>query len=62
MHVGGHSPIVGLLGAVFNLTKPAHYVHWGWLQISVANLIVIVLMVAVFALAILLPFPKGRGR
>jgi hypothetical protein len=31
-------------------------------QISVANLVVIVLMVVVFAAALLLPFPKGRRR
>ena len=50
----------GLVGAAVNLEKPAHYVHWGWFQMSVPNLIVIVLMVAVFVLAIALPFPKGR--
>jgi membrane protein YqaA with SNARE-associated domain len=31
-------------------------------QISVANLVVIGIMVAAFVAAILLPFPKGRGR
>ena len=49
------------LGAVVNLDHPARYVHWGWFQISVANLVVIVLMLAVFAVAILAPFP-GHGR
>ncbi len=33
---------------------------WFTLHISVANLTVIVLMVVVFALALLLPFPGGR--
>jgi len=37
-------------------------VHWGVVQISVPNLIVIGLMVLVFVLAVLVPFPKGRGR
>ncbi len=39
------------------------YIHWGFIQLSVANLIVIILMVVVFVLAIALPFPhKTRGR
>ena len=49
-----------VLGSVFNLNHPGRYIHWGWLQISLANLIVILVMVAVFVLAIVLPFPKGR--
>ena len=43
----------GLLGG------HAHFVHWGVVQISLANLIVIALMLVVFALALLLPFPPG---
>ena len=50
-----------MLGAAVNLDHPARYIHWGWFQISIANLIVILLMVVVFVLAILLPFP-GRRR
>jgi hypothetical protein len=38
----------------------APYLQWGFIQISVANLIVIVLMLAVFILAIAAPFPRGR--
>jgi hypothetical protein len=38
-----------------------HYVDWGVLHISVANLIVILLMILIFALAVLLPFPGGSG-
>ena len=38
----------------------APYVQWGFIQISVANLIVIALMLTVFILAILAPFPRGR--
>jgi hypothetical protein len=48
--------------AIFNLDSPAHYVHWHFFQMSVANVIVIVLMVAVFIAAILLPFPRRSGR
>ena len=37
------------------------YVHWGVIQISVTNLVIIVAMVLVFALAILVPFGSGRN-
>jgi hypothetical protein len=50
------------LAAPINLNHPGHYVHWGVIQISVANLVVIGLMVLLFAAALFLPFPKGRGR
>ncbi|MDQ2837313.1 MAG: hypothetical protein M3Y89_07820 [Actinomycetota bacterium] len=43
----------GLLGG------HAHFLQWGVIQISLANLIVIVLMLVVFALALILPFPRG---
>jgi hypothetical protein len=52
-----------LAPAIFNLNDPAHYVHWHFFQMSVANVIVVVLMIAVFVAAILLPFPhRGRER
>ena len=44
--------------AIINLNSPAHYVHWHFFQMSVANVVVILLMIVVFILAILLPFPK----
>lgn len=37
------------------------YVHWGAIQISVANLVVIAVMLVLFVLALVLPFP-GHGR
>jgi hypothetical protein len=48
------------MAAVFNLNHPAHYVHWHFFQMSVPNIIVIVVMLLVFVAAILLPFPKPR--
>jgi hypothetical protein len=53
-------PLQGGLAApaVFNLNGPAHYVHWHFFHMSVANLVVIGLMIVVFVLALLLPFPK----
>lgn len=52
----------GVIGAVFNLNHPAHVVHWHFFQMSVANVIVILLMFVVFALAIALPFPGAARR
>jgi len=49
-----------LLGALINLNGTGHYIHWGFIQISVANFVVIVLMILVFILAIALPFPKRK--
>jgi hypothetical protein len=44
----------GLLGG------HAHFLHWGVVQISLANLIVVLLMVLLFVLALILPFPPGE--
>ena len=44
--------------AIVNLNHPAHYVHWHFFQMSVPNIVVIVLMIVVFIAAIALPFPK----
>ena len=51
-----------VLGAVFNLNHPAHTVDWHFIHLSVANVVVIGLMIAVFILAILLPFPGAARR
>lgn len=51
-----------LVASVFSLNGHPRYLHAGWLLISVANLVVIVAMIVVFALAIALPFPRERGR
>jgi hypothetical protein len=51
-----------LVGAVFNLNGRPHYIHSGWFLISVGNLVVIVAMIAVFVLALVLPFPGRRRR
>ncbi|HXQ90420.1 MAG TPA: hypothetical protein VN768_02610 [Acidimicrobiales bacterium] len=49
-----------MLGALVNLSHPGHYLHWGFVQMSVANFVVIVLMVVVFAAALVIPFRAGR--
>ena len=50
-----------VLTAPVNLDHPGRYVHWGIVQISVANLVVIAIMIVLFVLALILPFP-GSGR
>jgi len=52
----------GVLGAVFNLNHPAHTVDWEFIHLSVANVVVIGLMLVVFFAAILLPFPGAAAR
>jgi hypothetical protein len=51
-----------LIGSLIDLGGTGHYVHWGFIQLSVANLVVILLMIIVFILAILLPFPRHGKR
>jgi hypothetical protein len=43
----------------------AVYIHLGWFQISITNLLVILAMLLLFGLALVLPFPgnkKGGGQ
>jgi hypothetical protein len=54
--------VAAMLAALINLNGSGHYIHWGFIQMSVANFVVIVLMIAIFVLAILLPFPRRKGR
>jgi hypothetical protein len=42
------------------MNHPATYLKSGWLQISVSNLIVIALMLAIFTLAVVAPFPGDK--
>jgi hypothetical protein len=44
------------------LDGKAHFIGWGPIQISLANLVVIAIIIALFVLALLLPFPKPRSR
>jgi hypothetical protein len=56
--VGGLAQTAGILAVGLNGT--GYYIHWGFIQLSLANLIVIVLMVLVFVLALFLPFPSHK--
>lgn len=53
---------MSVLAAVFNLNHPAHTVDWNFIHLSVANVVIIALMLIVFALAIVLPFPGAKNR
>lgn len=48
-----HAPSVLAVG----LNGTGYYIHWGFIQLSLANLIVIALMLIVFVLALVVPFP-----
>ena len=50
--MAGHGPVA------INLSPPGTYVNWNIFTISVANLVLIAVMVAIFGAALLLPFPK----
>ncbi len=51
-----------LLAALVNLNHPARTIHWGWFLISAANLVVVALMIVVFVVAVVVPFPGERPR
>lgn len=46
------------MAAIFNLNHHATYVHWHFIDLSLSNILVIAVMLVVFVLAILLPFPR----
>jgi hypothetical protein len=53
--LAGHAPVA------INLNQPGTYLHWNVFNVSVANLVLIAVMVVIFGVALLLPFP-GRHR
>ena len=53
--LAGHAP------AALDLNQPGTYLNWNVFTISVANLVLIAVMVVIFGVALLLPFPRGRG-
>jgi hypothetical protein len=56
------SAVMGVLfGSLVDLNGPGHYVHWGFIQMSVANVVLIGLMVVTFVAAILIPFRRHGG-
>ena len=53
------SPLAAVAGAVINLNHPDHYLHWSFILISIANLVVIAIMLALFIAALVLPFLRS---
>jgi hypothetical protein len=43
-----------------NLNQPGTFLHWSIFTVSLANLVLIAVMVVIFGAALLLPFPKGK--
>ena len=65
MRVPAEVPYVGICPSAFpvpaiSMNQPATFVHWSIFDVTVANLVLIAVMVAIFGAALLLPFPKGR--
>jgi quinol-cytochrome oxidoreductase complex cytochrome b subunit len=52
--------LAGVASAI-NLDYPGHYLSWSFIDISVANLVVIGVMVVIFGLALLVPFPNRHA-
>ncbi len=44
------------------MNEPAPYLHWGFILISLPNFVVICVMLAVFVLALVVPFPSHRAK
>ncbi len=53
-------PPADMASGVINLDQPGTYLHWSIFSVSVANLVLIAVMVMIFGLALILPFPTGR--
>src|SRR5487761_667031 len=65
MRVRAEVPHVRICPSVFlvpaiSMNQPATFVHWSIFDVTVANLVLVAVMVAIFGAALLLPFPKGR--
>ena len=43
------------------MDSPATYLHWGCILISWPNLLVILGMIVLFAIALIAPFPHNEG-
>jgi len=51
-----------MLAAIFDLNSPDHYLHWGFIFISLANFLVVIAMLVLFVLALTVPFVHDRRR
>ena len=55
------SPHTLVAASAIDLNQPGHFLSWSFIDISVANLIVIAVMVVIFGLALLVPFPQRHA-
>ena len=55
-----HSVSANIERRVNALDSPASYFHWGFILISMPNLLVILGMIVLFAVALIVPFPHGK--
>lgn len=44
------------------MDTPATYLHWGFILISLPNLLLIGLMLVLFALALVVPLPREKEK
>ena len=51
-----------MLAALVHLGGTGRYITWGVVQISLANLVVIAVMIVMLVAAIIVPFPKHQPR
>jgi hypothetical protein len=49
-----------IFAAIVDLSQPGRYLHWSIFTVSVANLVLVAVMVVIFGAALLIPFP-GRS-
>jgi hypothetical protein len=52
--------LLNITAALVNLNQPQKYIHWSIFTVSLANLILIAVMLVIFGLAVTLPFPKSK--
>jgi hypothetical protein len=51
---------LSVFATAVTLNQPGRYLHWSIFTVSVANLVLIAVMVVIFGVALLVPFPMGR--
>ena len=51
--------MLAFLSPLVDLGGQQRIIEWGWFRITVANLVVVALLVLLFVAAVVLPFPKG---
>ncbi|MDA8080705.1 MAG: cytochrome b N-terminal domain-containing protein [Actinomycetota bacterium] len=52
--------LIALLVGGIDLNTPGHYVNWSIFTISLANILMIALMIAIFVIAMYIPFPGSK--